>query len=43
MDAIEKGEIEDTPEIRAKMRLMMSKSSNSASTELMDIAWPRKN
>ncbi len=37
MDAIEKGEIEDTPEIRAKMRLMMSKSSNSASTELMDL------
>jgi beta-lactamase class A len=37
MDAIEKGEINDTPEIRAKMRLMMSKSSNSASTELMDM------
>lgn len=37
MDAIEKGEVEDTPEIRAKMRLMMSKSSNTASTELMDM------
>jgi len=37
MDAIEKGEIDDTPEIRAKMRLMMSKSSNTASTELMDM------
>jgi beta-lactamase class A len=37
MDAIEKGEIEDTPEIRRKMRLMMSKSNNAASTELMDM------
>lgn len=37
MDAIEKGEVEDSPEIRAKMRLMMSKSSNTASTELMDM------
>ncbi len=36
-DAIEKGEIEDTPEIRAKMRIMISKSSNTAATELMDM------
>jgi len=36
-DAIEKGELEDTPEIRNKMRLMISKSSNTASTELMDL------
>jgi len=36
-DAIEKGELEDTPEIRNKMRLMISKSSNTASTELMDM------
>jgi beta-lactamase class A len=37
MDALEKGEIEDTPEIREKMRLMISKSSNVAATELMDL------
>jgi beta-lactamase class A len=37
MEAIEKGEIVDSPEIRTKMRLMMSISSNSASTELMDL------
>ena len=37
MDAIEKGDLEDTPEIRTKMRQMMSKSSNTASTELMDM------
>ena len=37
MDAIDKGEIKDTPEIKAKMRLMMSKSSNTAATELMDM------
>lgn len=36
-DAIEKGELEDTPEIRYKMRQMISKSSNTASTELMDL------
>ena len=37
MDAIEKGELEDTPELREKMRLMISKSSNVAATELMDM------
>jgi beta-lactamase class A len=37
MDAIDKGEIDDTPKIRGKMRLMMSRSSNTASTELMDM------
>jgi beta-lactamase class A len=37
MDALEKGELEDTPELRAKMRLMISKSDNAASTELMDM------
>ncbi len=37
MDALEKGELEDTPEIREKMHLMISRSSNTASTELMDM------
>lgn len=37
MEAIEKGEIEDSPELNEKMRLMISKSSNSAATELMDM------
>jgi len=37
MDALEKGELEDTPEIREKMRLMISKSDNAAATELMDM------
>lgn len=37
MDALEKGEIEDTPELREKMGLMISKSSNVAATELMDM------
>lgn len=37
MDALEKGELEDSPEIREKMRLMISKSSNVAATELMDM------
>ena len=37
MDALDKGELEDTPELREKMRLMISKSSNVAATELMDM------
>ncbi|MCJ7717116.1 MAG: class A beta-lactamase-related serine hydrolase [Anaerolineales bacterium] len=37
MDALEKGELEDTPELREKMRLMISKSNNAAATELMDM------
>ena len=37
MDAIEKGEIEDNQEVRALMRQMISKSSNTAATELMDM------
>ena len=36
-DAIEKGELEDTPDIRYKMREMISKSNNAAATELMDM------
>ena len=37
MDALEKGELEDTPELRETMHLMISKSSNVAATELMDM------
>ncbi len=37
MDALENGEIEDSPELREKMHLMISKSSNVAATELMDM------
>jgi beta-lactamase class A len=37
MDALEKGEIADTPQIQEKMRLMISRSSNTASTELIDM------
>ncbi|MEZ5069458.1 MAG: serine hydrolase [Bacteroidales bacterium] len=36
-DALEKGEVQDSPEIRAKMRLMIAKSSNAAATELIDL------
>jgi beta-lactamase class A len=37
MDALDKGELEDSPELREKMHLMISKSSNVAATELMDM------
>ena len=37
MDALEKGELEDTPELRETMHQMISKSSNVAATELMDM------
>jgi beta-lactamase class A len=37
MDALEKGEIEDSPELRASMRQMIAKSSNTASTQLIDL------
>lgn len=37
MDAIEKGELEDTPELRITMRQMICRSSNTAATELMDL------
>lgn len=36
-DALEKGELEDTPELRMKMGQMISKSSNVAATELIDM------
>ncbi len=36
MDAIEKGELKETPEIRKDMRLMISKSNNAASTRMID-------
>lgn len=36
MDAIEKGELKETPEIKKDMRLMISKSDNRASTRMID-------
>lgn len=36
MDAIENGELKDTPEIRNDLRLMISKSNNRASTRMID-------
>ena len=36
MDAIDNGELEDTPEVRKDMRLMISKSNNQASTRMID-------
>ena len=36
MDAIHKGELEDSDALRNDMRIMISKSSNSAATRLMD-------
>lgn len=36
MDAIEKGELKETPEIRKDMHLMISKSNNAASTRMID-------
>jgi len=36
MDAIEGGELRETPEITADMRLMISKSNNAASTRMID-------
>jgi beta-lactamase class A len=36
MDAIENGELEETPEVTNDMRLMISKSNNAASTRMID-------
>lgn len=36
MDAIDKGELKDTKEIRKDLRLMISKSNNQASTRMID-------
>ena len=36
MDAIEKGDLEETDEVKADMRLMISKSNNAASTRMID-------
>ncbi|WAC02399.1 serine hydrolase [Lacinutrix neustonica] len=36
MDAIDKGELKDTKEVRQDMRLMISKSNNAASTRMID-------
>lgn len=36
MDAIDKGELKETSEVRKDMRLMISKSNNAASTRMID-------
>ncbi len=36
MDAIEKGELKETAEVKSDMRLMISKSDNTASTRMID-------
>ncbi|MBT8267186.1 MAG: class A beta-lactamase-related serine hydrolase [Bacteroidia bacterium] len=36
MDAIDKGELEETKEVQKDMRLMISKSNNAASTRMID-------
>lgn len=36
MDAIENGELEETDEVKADMRLMIAKSNNEASTRMID-------
>ena len=36
MDAIDKGELQDTKEVRNDLRLMISKSNNKASTRMID-------
>lgn len=36
MDALEKGELKETPEIKRDMRLMISRSDNQASTRMID-------
>lgn len=36
MDAIEKGELKETQEVKKDMRLMISKSNNAASTRMID-------
>ncbi|WP_246050225.1 serine hydrolase [Neolewinella litorea] len=35
-DAIERGELKETPEIKADMRLMIAKSNNAATTRMID-------
>ena len=35
-DAIENGELKDTPEVKSDMRLMISKSNNQATTRMID-------
>jgi beta-lactamase class A len=36
MDAMEKGELAETPEVKSDLRLMISKSDNSAATRMID-------
>lgn len=35
-DAIEKGELKETPEVKADMKIMISKSNNAATTRMID-------
>jgi beta-lactamase class A len=35
-DALDKGKLEETPEIKADMRMMIAKSSNAAATRMME-------
>ncbi|WP_194767380.1 serine hydrolase [Tamlana sp. I1] len=37
MDAIDKGDVKDTPELRKDLKLMISKSNNAASTRMIDL------
>lgn len=36
MDALEKGELKETPEVKKDMKIMISKSSNQAATRMID-------
>jgi len=42
MDAIEKGELKETAEVKKDMRLMISKSDNEASTRMIDLVGYKK-
>lgn len=37
MDAVEEGDVEDTPALRNDLKLMISKSNNAASTRMIDL------
>ncbi|AUS05546.1 serine hydrolase [Pseudotamlana carrageenivorans] len=42
IDAIDKGEVKDTPEIRKDLKLMIAKSNNAASTRMIDLVGYKK-
>ncbi|OBQ56137.1 serine hydrolase [Tamlana sp. s12] len=42
MDAIDKGEVKDSPEIRKDLKLMIAKSNNAASTRMIDLVGYKK-